>query len=48
MKTDPEYITEPCSQEISNLLEIEFLRLVEATGLSGFEIYELMADGQIG
>ncbi len=47
MKTEAEYITEPCSQEISNLLEIEFLRL-SATGLSGFEIYELMADGQIG
>ena len=47
MKTEAEYITEPCSQAIANLLEIDNPHLY-GLGLSGFEIYELMADGQIG
>ena len=47
MKNEAEYITEPCSQEIATLLEIDNPHLF-GLGLSGFEIYELMADGQIG
>ena len=46
MKSESEYITMPCSQEIANILEIENPHYV-GLGLSGFEIYELMADGQI-
>tara|TARA_R110002096_G_scaffold211028_1_gene398415 strand:+ start:97 stop:240 length:144 start_codon:yes stop_codon:yes gene_type:complete len=47
MKSEPESITMPCSQEIASILEIENPHYV-GLGLSGFEIYELMADGQIG
>ena len=46
MYSEAEYITMPCSQEIANILEIDNPHLV-GLGLSGFEIYEYMADGQI-
>ena len=46
MKTEAEYNIEQCSQEIANLLEIENPHLY-GLGLSGFEIYELLADGEI-
>ena len=47
MKTEAEYLTMPCSQEIANILEIDNPHLV-GMGLSGFEIYEALADGEIG
>ena len=53
MKTEAEYLTMPylhhypCSQEIATILEIDNPHLV-GMGLSGFEIYEALADGEIG
>jgi len=47
MKTEAEYNMEQCSQEIATILEIDNPHLF-GMGLSGFEIYELMADGEIG
>ena len=47
MKTEAEYNIEQCSQAIANLLELDNPHLY-GLGLSGFEIYELMADGAIG
>ena len=46
MKTEAEYLTMPCSQEIATILEIDNPHLV-GMGLSGFEIYEALADGEI-
>ena len=46
MNSEAEYITMPCSQEIANILEIDNPPLF-GLGLSGIEIYELLADGQI-
>ena len=47
MKNEAEYNIEQCSQAIATLLEIDNPHLY-GLGLTGFEIYELMADGEIG
>jgi hypothetical protein len=46
MKSEAEYVEMPCSQWLATELEKHYPALA-SHGLSGFEIYEALAEGEI-
>lgn len=46
MKSESEFVTEACSLWLATVLEEHYPALA-AHGLSGFEIYEALAEGEI-